>query len=177
MDKDALRKEFLRLRNALTGKEAKAANRLVIRRLKADPAFKKAKQVLIYVSRGKEIGTHDLIKEISKEKEVYVPRVKGKTLQCVRFSSFEHLVKGEFGVLEPTKGKVVEVADIDLVVLPGLAFDKEGYRLGYGWGYFDTLLKGYQGRKVALAYSFQLVDSLPHDEWDVKVDEVITDTP
>ena len=177
MDKTELRKEFLKRRESLSEKEAKERSALVIQKLRNDPYFKKAGTVLVYVSKGKEIFTHDLIQETSKEKLVLVPRLREKRLEAVRFTSFNDMANGDFGVLEPKSGEAFDINKIDLVVLPGLAFDKHGYRLGYGLGYFDQFLKAYQGRKIALAYDFQLTKTLPHDEWDVRVDEVISDTP
>ena len=176
-NKKELRKDFLKRREALSEKEARERSVCVIQKLRSDLYFRKARTILIYVSKGKEISTHDLIKEASKEKIVLIPRLREKKLEAVRFTSFDDMANGDFGVLEPKSGEAFDINKIDLVVLPGLAFDKHGYRLGYGLGYFDQFLKAYQGRKIALAYDFPLTKTLPHDEWDVRVDEVISDTP
>ncbi|WDC85889.1 5-formyltetrahydrofolate cyclo-ligase [Caloramator sp. mosi_1] len=105
---------------------------------------------------------------------VYPKTIKSelKLIPCIVYKTDE-LCVGEYGILEPKDFNKIDKNDIDLIFVPGVAFDKNGYRLGYGAGYYDRFLADFKGVKVGLCYDFQLVDSVYKNEHDVKMDYLI----
>ena len=144
-------------------------------------AFRRAKTVCCYVALPHEVQTWQLIEEmLTKGKQVVVPRVRPRTkrLQLCRLRDPRtELAPGAFGVWEPAapRGRV-RLRDLDLVLVPGLAFDRQGHRLGHGHGYFDRLLDRLPKTTatVGLAFRFQLLDRLPVDPHDRAVRTVLT---
>ena len=144
--------------------------------------FKKAKVVMFYVSLKDEVDTLSMIDEaLMTGKRVCVPVIfkEDKRLIAGEIKDrTEDLEKQHFGIYQPKEGRVREVSlhDIDLVVVPGIAFDKNNVRLGRGHGYYDRFLSGLPGRTktIGLAFDFQLVDHLPKDSHDVPVSKTIT---
>jgi 5-formyltetrahydrofolate cyclo-ligase len=107
-----------------------------------------------------------------------VPKIKkGYGLLAIEIKSLDELSPGTFGILEPAGEKGISPEEIDLVVVPGVAFDKRGNRMGYGAGYYDSFLPKLRPevKKVAVAFEIQVTDSLPAEEHDVKMDLIITE--
>jgi 5-formyltetrahydrofolate cyclo-ligase len=136
--------------------------------------FHPAKVVGAYFAFGSEVRT-DLIIEQGKMlgKKIALPRVTGDKITFYELSSSKRLIRGRFGIMEPLPHN--SVSTIDLLIVPGIAFDKKGYRLGYGRGYYDRLLSGKQIFSIGLAYSFQLLEHLPHDKYDKKMDAIASE--
>lgn len=210
MDKSELRKKVLALRKELAPEEAERLSRLAQRRLLAEPVWQRAGSVALYAAAKRETQTRLLMEEAWKSgKIVYLPRVvrvtqeqSGPSNGLMHFAPCvgpEQLVPGAFGIFEPEaacpacvfcpsgSAGLPDQASAplpDIFVIPGLAFDRQGHRLGWGGGYYDRYLAGLRApdeaerggpKIVALAYSFQLLDSIPHDVWDKPVDAVCTD--
>jgi len=118
-----------------------------------------------------------MIREALEKKQIAVPKVVDKQIEPGLIIDFDSLVESEdFGVPEPTDLMQVAHKNIDLVVVPGAVFDKQGHRIGYGFGYYDKFLaKVPKALKVGLCFDFQLVDKIPNESHDVPVDFVITD--
>lgn len=175
-------------------KEAKQNLRNEIRRLKriADPTvklqesanvfsqierlerFKSAKTILAYWSMPDEVFTHDFVLKWHKEKRFILPLVVGDVLELRVFSGMESMVVGPaFGILEPQKGLKFEYQPIDFAVIPGVAFDLKGNRLGRGKGYYDKLLSIVPTFKAGVALTFQVVHSVPVGEFDIPLDLVV----
>jgi 5-formyltetrahydrofolate cyclo-ligase len=139
--------------------------------------FKSAKTVGAYYAFGSEVRTNLIIEKAhSLGKKVALPSVEGETLTFYELSPGQCLVKGRFGIMEPLPYGPVD--NIDLLVVPGVAFDRQGYRLGYGKGYYDRYLE--KNKKTislcaGLAYSFQLLNSLPLREHDMRLDAIATE--
>jgi 5-formyltetrahydrofolate cyclo-ligase len=131
------------------------------------------KSFFIYYSFGSEADTHAIIKElINANKQVYLPKVEGDNMYPVRyFGEEENLVKSSFGVKEPCGQPYF--GDFDVIVVPLLAVNSNGYRLGYGGGYYDKFLKQSRGIKAGIGYALQLTDEFVQDEWDVPLDVFI----
>lgn len=177
MIKNVLRKEMRGKRQALprnlyADKSQKIAHTLLELR-----EYKDAKSVLFYVSTPEEVDTHFPIQEALKQgKNVFAPKVKNENLWICPVNQFEDLKPGTFGILEPcepTKPKHPE--EIDLIIVPGLAFDEHGHRIGYGKGHYDRLLKVVKGFKVGLAFQEQMIEKVPNEEHDVPLNLLITD--
>jgi 5-formyltetrahydrofolate cyclo-ligase len=136
--------------------------------------FQPVKVVGAYFAFGSEVKT-DLIIERARMlgKKIVLPSVKEDKITFYELSSSKYLIRGRFGIMEPVPYK--RVSKIDLLVVPGIAFDKKGYRLGYGKGYYDRLLSGKRTFSIGLAYSFQLLENLPHDRYDKRLDAVASE--
>lgn len=173
--KQKLRKQLLEKRNSLSNEEAETKSRIIIEKLKKDKDYIKAKTIMFYVSKGKEVRTHEIIKEALKNKKIIVPKVHGKDLLCCELKDFDKMEYSCYGILEPAEEVTCNMSKIELIIVPGIAFDKRGHRIGYGKGYYDDLLKKTKCPKIGLAYDFQIIDKIPVDEWDIKVDKVISD--
>ncbi len=139
------------------------------------PEYKKADTVFIYISYRDEIETHNLIKEALKTKRVLVPlclNLEGDMV-AVEIKSFDELKEGAFGILEP-QSKIRFEGEIDFALVPGVAFSREGYRIGYGKGYYDRFLKNKGIFKTGACHEELLFDTVPCDEFDVRLNMIIT---
>jgi 5-formyltetrahydrofolate cyclo-ligase len=125
---------------------------------------------LIYNSFGSEADTHKIIDELLRRgKQVYLPKVVKKDMVAVRYTGgADELKEGAYGIYEP-QGQAFE-GDIDVVVIPLLAVNKKGFRLGYGGGYYDRFLKDKNCLKVGIGYYLQVTDEFEENEWDVPLD-------
>lgn len=168
-DKAVLRKELLSMR-----KTAQLVN-LKLEDLLKYPEFIEAKTVFCYVSAKGEAGTQDLIRSLFGKKEVVVPCCTDKegNMICVKINSFDELKEGFFGILEPKNPVEFPKDRIDFAIVPALAFDKEGYRLGYGKGYYDRFLSDIDPFKLGVCAKEFYLEEVPHDEFDVKMDAVL----
>lgn len=140
--------------------------------------WQQAKTIGITISIPPEISTYSIIELAWQEgKKVAVPKCypKEKTMEFKFISSFDQLESVYSGLLEPVNGtETTAVNEMDLIIVPGLAFTKEGHRLGFGGGYYDRFLTTYKGNTLALAFPFQLVDDLPMEMHDIPVQKIIT---
>lgn len=180
--KDGLRE---RLRSQLAGlsiADVRRASAAIWERLSVLSEFASAHRLLVYVSTGREVDTHGLIQQLlAMGRRVCVPKFDGATQRYIAselrdFSA--ELMEGKFKILEPKPETVraVAVADLDALVVPGLAFDETGNRLGRGTGYFDRILREARGATIGLAYDFQVLEEVPADTRDVAVDFIVTET-
>ena len=176
-----IRKFLLKKRNSLTKKQIKAKSAAIAKKLFALPEFKKAKTIFTYVSFGSEVSTKEIIKKsLSLGKTIAVPIAdfKKKNLIVAKFSSFSALKKSKFGVNEPDLKKSGKVAasEIDLVIVPGVAFDMQHNRIGYGQGFYDDFLtKNPRLKNVAVAFELQLLRKIPATKKDRKVAKIVTE--
>lgn len=172
MDKKELRKYIREIKQTYSVEERQAMSRPLWAKLEENEQFKKARIVLGYWSMDDEVDTHDFLVKWAKEKEVLLPCVRGNELELRRFDCVEALCAGEsFGIPEPV-GEVYKDR-IDVVLVPGVAFDAKGNRLGRGKGYYDRILKNCSAYKIGLCFGFQFVKKVPVDPNDVPMDEVI----
>lgn len=178
-----LRKEVLALRNLLTKEEQKKKNEAIFRRLLSLPAWEEANLVMIYVSFGSEVNTDYLIqKALAEGKKVAVPyclREERKLIASILYDYPGDLIPRTWGILEPRPEALrpIEPRLIDLCLVPGVAFDIYGNRLGYGAGYYDRFLPHLrpEAHKIALAFEIQIVDTVFPTPQDVPVDLIITE--
>ncbi len=181
--KAAIRKEILERRKSQEPEVRAAHGRSIVTTLVRRGEFLKAKAVLLYLSKDEEVATDDLVaKAFESGKRVFVPVVNRDSDELgiselpgpdTRYQS------GPFGVREPVAEDLSLVSPevIDLVVAPGVAFDRKGGRLGYGKGYYDRLLSrlGPSVTRVALAFDFQVLDAVPQNESDIQMNTLITE--
>jgi len=176
--KQRLRRTYLEIRKATAEKEKKSA--VITEKLIQTPAYRDARVVALYQSMRTEVDTAAIIGHaLAAGKTVALPRVTQEGLKFYRIAQGEALIRSPFGVDEPAgdPAKLVDKGKIDLVVVPGVCFDGERNRMGYGKGYYDRFLQGTALRTVALCFQEQIAEAgaLPVDKHDVKMDLVITD--
>jgi 5-formyltetrahydrofolate cyclo-ligase len=146
----------------------------IFNRLETHTVFKEAHTVLLFYSLKDEPDTHSFIEKWRGEKEILLPAVCGENLELRVYNGREGLLCGAYGVQQPSGNLFIDYASIDLAVIPGVAFDRLGNRLGRGKGYYDKLLPHIPACKVGVCFSFQLVEDVPTGELDVRMDEIIT---
>ena len=177
--KDNLRKEMIAKREAHHSSGGHVNCIEIMDKFLRLPSFNSARCVLLYASKRGEVHTDGIIRSaLSLGKKVALPVTikEGNVLELYEIKSIEELSEGAFGILEPARNqeRKVQPEEIELVVVPGVSFDRRGHRLGYGMGYYDSLLKKVKGCKVGLAYDMQIVEHVPDEPHDVAVDMVVT---
>ena len=173
--KNQLRKLIRQRKKLVNVNEAKTKSEIVFSEVEAMPEFKMANVVLAFWSLPDEISTHEFVMKWSSSKKIVLPVVVGNDLELRLFAGFEKMEQSNhFGIMEPKAGDLVNPSEIEFAIIPGVAFDKRGNRLGRGKGYYDRLMPQF-GKiiKVGVAYEFQLLDSVPVDDFDLPVDLVI----
>ncbi len=173
MDKNEIRRKVKSLRVMLSEIEKQTAAEQVFARLEKTAAFLMADRILMYHSLPDELSTHAFLKKWADRKHFYLPRVNGVNLEILPYDQ-SRLELGSFHIEEPTGDDVVDPSEIELMVIPAVAYDRRGNRLGRGKGFYDRLLKTTKAAKVGIGYEFQLVDEVPVEPHDQPVDIVIT---
>ena len=179
-DKNVIRAEMRTRRKAVTPEARAAAGKELSRRLFVEDralgaAISAKGPIAVYLASKEEIDLADFITAaLSHGCAVVAPRWNGTDYELVRLQDFATLVKGPHGILEPPAGPAVRPEDVRAWLVPGLAFTKDGGRLGYGGGWYDRLLcrAAQQTPKIGIAYGFQLVDELPTEPHDVRLTSV-----
>ena len=184
LSKSELRKEAQRRRSQLSEQERTKKSALIVNRVESDPDWQSAKVVCVYVWFKSEVQTDSLIESAwSAGKTVCVP-LCGKTdtdkITLYKINSFDDLSPGAFGIREPKVDQVgahlerVALSDVDAFIVPGIAFDKQGNRLGWGGGFYDwALSRAVNAKKIALAFSCQIFETIPVEPQDIKMDKII----
>lgn len=181
MIKDELRAQMREKRRALTLEEIVTCSAKIKNMLFSLDCFKGAdcaKNVCTYISSFKEVDTVDIVKKLREMNiGIIVPisNTDSCTLTLSKIDGMEDLQKGAYGILEPREIRTAEESEIDVILVPGLAFDKRGGRMGFGKGYYDRLLAKTTAVKIGLCYDFQLFDKIPTESHDVPLDYVITE--
>jgi len=179
MKKQKLRKQILAQRLALGSAAYQQKSRLAQDRLIAASCFRHADRLALYSPIRREVATELLFQAArSAGKQIYYPRVVGETLTFVEVLSCADLQPGAFGVAEPLGDTSASVAELDLIVVPGVAFSLDGFRLGYGRGFYDRELvqKPPSTVTVGLCFDLQIVEQLPREEHDQQLDCLVTET-
>lgn len=147
----------------------------IVAALEAHPAFRAANTILLYHSLKDEVDTHAFIRKWSREKRILLPVVTGDDLELRLYTGPEDLAVGAYGIEEPTGALFTDYSAIGLIVVPGVAFDRNGNRLGRGKGYYDRLLPRIPSAyKIGICFPFQVVDEVPAEPFDIRMDEIIT---
>ena len=181
--KATIRKSIILKRKALSNLKQNEKSLIVTRRLLDMGEFKTSKAVFCFLSTAHEVKTEEIIlKAFRLGKDVLVPLLNPQEgdMQVVRISRDTRFAIGKYGVREPSleTREVVSSACIDFVIAPGLAFDIFGNRIGYGGGHYDKLFKNISKdvTRVAVGYDFQIIESVPHSDFDESVHFIVTET-
>ena len=178
INKEELRKKYLEVRKDLPHKEEKS--KTIITKIIKTKEYQEARVIALYKSLSSEVNLDDLINyAIEHNKKIVLPKVEGSDLFFYVIGIDEELVKSNFGILEPISNqeKLVDKKQIDLVIVPGICFDKERNRLGFGKGFHDRYLAKSNVYKIGVGFNCQLLtdDILPVNQFDIKMDKVITE--
>ncbi|MEH6938636.1 5-formyltetrahydrofolate cyclo-ligase [Bacillus sp. JJ664] len=181
MDKKGIRSAIIKKLNEITVKERNVKSKQIIDQLITTPEWNKANTIATTMPMEHEIDTTLFIEVCWRlHKDVVVPKCihKTKEMQFFKITSFEQLEKGYFGIQEPNESlcEKINKDEIDLIVVPGVAYTAKGDRLGYGGGYYDRYLSNYAGNLAALAYNLQIVEELPIEAHDQRMPLIITET-
>lgn len=184
-EKKNLRNKILFIRDSLEKEMKDAMDYDIYNNLINSQIYLKAKSIFIYLSFGSEINTKKIvIKALKDKKEVYIPKIykedkEDKVMKAVRLKSFNDLKENSIGILEPIDDNdYIDKKEIDLILVPGVVFDLNGNRIGYGGGYYDRYLQDIKeiSNKVVLAYDLQIVESIKPEIHDISFDYIITNT-
>ena len=175
MDKKALRREIREKKRAMTEEEIILRSEKLGQLFAQSEAYRKAKTVYGYLPYNQEVRTVPMLEQALREgKRVAVPKIYGDTMKFLYLDDLSRVEKNDMGIPEPIADTPVADDKTALVLMPGLAFTKRGDRMGYGGGFYDRFLAEEPDHPtLALCYDFQMVDSLPTEEFDIPVDTVL----
>lgn len=174
MNKEDIRLRIRAHKSLLDADERRQAAKTVFDLLERTAAFMMSESILLYHSLPDELSTLDFIDKWHTRKRFYLPRVNGLNLEILPYSK-SRLHLGAFNIEEPDGDDTTDMSQIDMVVVPAVAYDRKGNRVGRGKGYYDRLLNNTRAIKIGVAYDFQLIDEIDADSHDVAVDYVITE--
>ena len=180
--KTSLRKDMIALRDGVNIENLKEYSNTIFNKIISTEEYRNSEVIFIFVSFGSEVYTHNLITySLNMGKRICVPKVISKKdgMKAIEIKSLEELTPSIYGILEPEikESNIIDEKSIDLVIIPGVAFDKKGGRIGYGGGFYDRFLPLLRkdSKKIAIAYSFQIIEEVPREENDFLVPCIITD--
>jgi 5-formyltetrahydrofolate cyclo-ligase len=173
--KNEIRQLVSERKKEIPPEEKRRLSGLIFPRVEKDPLFITSTIIMAYWSMDDEVYTHDFIRKWSKTKKIILPSVDGNTLRLKIYRGEEQLVIGQkYQIREPSGVDYEFPEKIELIIVPGIAFDKANNRLGRGKAYYDKLLKTLHAKKYGVCFSFQLFESIPVNQLDVKMDKIFT---
>ena len=175
MQKSDIRRKMKAMRSMLLDREKEMAAEEVFANLERTAAFLMSSNILMYHSLPDELPTRAFLRKWSGRKRFFLPRVNGVNLDILPYDE-SRLELGAFHIEEPTGDDTVGVDEMEMIVVPAVAYDRRGMRLGRGKGFYDRLLATTKATKVGVAYQFQVYDELPSEPHDVPMDMVVTQT-
>jgi 5-formyltetrahydrofolate cyclo-ligase len=175
MDKQELRKQIRAAKKAVPFCDKYTRSLPIMQQVEQLPQFQQASVVLLYWSMDDEVQTHDFVNRWYGQKVILLPCVDGDDLRLRQYTGPQCMTAGEqFGIEEPTGAEFTDLDKVDLIIVPGVAFDRQRNRMGRGRGFYDRLLKSTPNAyKVGVGFNFQLVDNVPVEPFDVPMDNVI----
>lgn len=182
MEKNKIRYEYLMLRNKIEISARYSYSNSILEKIKSLKQYEQAKIIMLYLSYGSEVVTDLMIKEFLLDgKEVAVPIILTPgdgIMQAIKINSLEECSAKVYGIRQPEfdENLIVDKRDVDLILVPGIVFDKKGYRIGYGKGYYDRWLEGTDiEKRIGLAYEVQIVSEIPKGQFDLPVGMLVTE--
>ena len=174
-EKSLLRKRFLEIRNSLSPAEKSSFSTKIKQNLFNSEEFKSANSILFYASFRSEVETLPIIKETLAKKRCFLPKVSANELKIFEIQGLSDIIPGYYGILEPNAETETELNQIELIIVPGLVFSRDGGRIGYGKGFYDRLLMKTDSIKIGLCFSCQLTEETPRNEQDQRMNRIITE--
>lgn len=173
--KNKIRSEVADLKRKLSKEEFNYRSEEVLSTLEITGVFQQAKTIFIYNSLRDEVQTAAFMEKWKDEKEFYLPAVVDHHLVFRKYTPDTNFTQSSLGILEPKGEDFTDFKRVDLIIVPGTAFDRKMNRLGKGKGYYDKFLTSLSAPKVGVCFDFQLFDSIPFDEHDVKMDYLVSE--
>ena len=170
--KQELRKKYLSIRKNIC---STISSSIITKKVLSHPKIITSSTILIYMSYNNEVDTKEIINALLPSKKIALPKVIDKEIKFYYINSILELSPGYYGILEPITTNPVNNYDNTICITPGVCFSRDGYRLGYGGGYYDRFLSKHKVYTIGLCYKECLVDALPHESHDKQIDEIITD--
>lgn len=179
-NKKEIREHLLNARDKLSNNYIIENSRRIIQNLESTKAYLDSRVIFCYVSYNNEVDTIEFIKNSINKKKICIPKVNGdRSITPYYISSLDTLVRNKFNILEPDieKENIADIKDINIAVVPGVGFDDSFNRIGHGLGYYDKFFTDIKNPivKIGLCFESQLLKSLPIDDFDVKMDMIITE--
>ncbi len=175
--KQSLRKLIRKTKVEYSLEEKQQLSEPIFDKVETMQEFKDAKTVLLYWSMNDEVDTHEFVNKWYKDKTILLPCVEGEDLVLRKYLGLDSMKAGEqFGILEPIGEEFLDYKRIDLMIIPGVAFDRQRNRMGRGRGFYDRLLKTCDCKKFGVCFDFQIVKQVPTEDFDVKMSKVIATT-
>ena len=177
LEKNLLRQKYLNLRKKLPPKAVAQKSKKIAEQLLVNFGFADKNYILAYLPVNNEVATRYIIDNLIKKRRIFVPCLHSddKTYHFCEFDKFNDLEPGPYKILQPKNHRIVDARQIEAAIIPGLAFDRKGVRLGYGKGVYDKLLFDSSAVKIGLAFDFQIVDKLPIEKHDLVMDIILTE--
>lgn len=173
MDKKSLRQQIRQLKKQHTPEQLLIQSEAILQKVAKHPDFLSANRVMLYASLPDEVQTLSFLDEWKNRKTIILPTVVGDDIIPVELTSDCEMVEGDFHILEPESHPYTGA--LDLIVVPGMAFDRQGHRLGRGKGFYDRFLVKYPNVKtMGICFDFQLLDEIPAEPHDQLIGEIIT---
>lgn len=177
MTKEELRDYIRTQKRSYTLEYLQECSNSIIHRLEQHELFIKSKTILLYYSLSDEVNTHELLQKWQDKKQLLLPAIINTTnLEIRSYSNIDNLRNGAFGICEPIGKAYTNYKKIDLAIIPGMAFDKYGHRLGRGKGFYDRFLNNLRSYNIPLlgiCFDFQKVNYVPTNNWDINMDEIL----
>jgi 5-formyltetrahydrofolate cyclo-ligase len=172
--KKQLRRYIQELKSELDANIALSSSNKIFSEIESLPEFKAAKTILVYWSLPDEVQTHSFIDKWYTSKKILLPLVVKNNLELRVFSGMDCLeARPPFGILEPVNGALASISEVEMVIVPGVAFDLNGNRMGRGKGFYDRLLKQKDIYKVGVCFTFQIVKEVPTNNDDITMNKII----
>lgn len=178
MDKEKIRDRIKAHRKQLSKQEIEDKSAKITLALFSCDALKNANTVMVYLASFNEVRTDKITEKFLREgKRVVAPVTDEENISLTPylFTDAKELTNGAYGIKEPKRDFRVEKSQIDAVIVPGIAFDKNGNRMGFGKGYYDRFLEDFCGKKIGICYDFQIIDAIPTNEHDIAMDYIISE--
>lgn len=169
-----IRKAMLSQTRSKSAEELQQLSVKVCEAIEKNEHFLKANVVLCFWSLPDEVNTHEFIQKWSTKKTFLLPKVIGEKLELHTFTTVDSMTIGEFGISEPTGDIFDDYKKIDVCLIPGLAFDQDGGRMGRGKGFYDRFLPQTHCHKIGICFPWQIVSHIECAPWDIRMDEVIS---
>lgn len=174
-EKIKVRKEISILKKKYNSAELYNRSEEVLSVLEITGVFQEAKTTFIYNSLNDEVQTSDFIRRWSDKKDFYLPVIIGDDIVFRKYTPSTDFQKSALGVLEPVGDNFTDFNRVDLIIVPGVAFDRKMNRLGRGKGYYDRFLSKLSAPKAGICFDFQLFDNIPNEPNDIKMDYIISE--
>ncbi|MFV0467863.1 MAG: 5-formyltetrahydrofolate cyclo-ligase [Dysgonomonas sp.] len=172
--KDTIRQEVAALKKKYSTEDLLVQSEEIISVLEATDTFCKAKNILIYHSLRDEVQTSSIIEKYADNKTFFLPAIdEDNSMVARKYDTSVQLKKSDLGILEPVNSNLADLRKIDLIIVPGIAFDRELNRMGRGKGYYDKFLEQMKTPKIGLCFDFQLFDKIPTEKHDIPMDMLV----